>query len=484
MPAGFLLVADFGAVAAALLCTLLAIALVYLLKGLAAAIGKIGIGPFTLNLGGVVSGALDDAADWIVSNTKSLWVHVATLLYATAYIFDHLFNAAVNAIAQVFDYADHIVTSTIPNETNAIHTWVLNTVQQDFTNIAADIYNDAGQIGTAVNKVANDVKTDAENYTDSSVATLKKALTTSISNLTTTVSDDYTSAKNYAESQAASALATAKTLIGEAKTAAEDVAKADANAVQTTLQKAIDATNTTVNDLTQTVSNDYTAAKNFATTQVASGLADVTDILNGTANAVGGAIAAAAAGVAGGISGAVTDAQNDANTALDSADEALGDALAAVTSDVTGQAIAFGGDITSVEGQLAGAINGVAATAAAELGQAITDVANDIAGVERTFTGDIDTATGGLAAAILAAIGAVATRVTKLEECSVGVCDDSPNNFTSLLNDALGLASVVGVGAFLAQIINSPAQAEADYAGLIQGAYSTGQDLFQELLSL
>lgn len=469
MPVALELVADFGAVIVSILAIALAAGIYLICNGIGSAIGKIGIGPATVNVGGWFTGIGDKVASWIVDQTKSMWVHLATLFFASVWILDHTFNAAVTAVEHAFDYADHLATVTIPNAIDTAVGRSRTIVNNTVTDIANEIRHGDNEVGTAVAAVvataaatvhkfaehelsvaesyADDRLKDAKTYADAAVQTLASAVGKQLTTLTTTVGNDFTDAKTDAQNDATAALNTAKGLISDATTAIEKVAQADADTVSDTLTKAINAVKGTVSDLTTTVGSDLTTAETYARGQVADGLNDVVDVLNGTATVVGGAIAAAATGVATGIQSVVTDAQNDASAALSSANQALGQALAGVTSDISNQAIAFNGDIGSMEGLLAGAITG--------------------------------------------AIGAVVARVAKIEECYVGNCADSQFPFSTLLKDALGLAEVAGAGLFLEKLVDDPAGAEQEYAGAIgelgNAVTDTGSDIwkaFDTLLSI
>lgn len=119
-----------------------------------------------------------------------------------------------------------------------------------------------------------------------------------------------------------------------------------------------------------------------------------------------------------------------------------------------------------------------------DITHAIDGVYDDLARVASGEVADARSIAAVVAAVAALPIAGILARVAKLERCSVGVCEDSPNNFSNLLNDALGLASFIGVGAFLAQVINDPAAAEQAYAGAIQGVYTAGQSALDDLLSL
>lgn len=478
------LVAGLAEVFVAAFALLVAIAAYLLLKAIGSGLPNFSVLGVGINIGHWFEGLADHVANWIVNTARNEWAFLRDMFNVTAWLFDHAFNATADAISHAFDYADHIVTRIIPD---AIHTaehtaaehaqQLVNTVE---TGLQAARHDLAAGLGAAeravyeraadtISSVENNVRAavsygvdEAESYTDAAISDLhrtltkaiddakaqvegdlhdvKTTLTRGISTLSNTVAADYTAALGAAKQDAADALNTARGLVKDARTYAENVASADAGAVQTVLQRAIDATNSTVTNLTTTVGTDLTAAEQYAQAQVATGLQDISGVLNHTATTVTGAIGAAAAGVAAGISGVADQAQQDATQALDRADAALGQALDGIYSDLTGKALAWNGDIASVEGLLAGAIT--------------------------------------------AAVAGVAARVATLERCSVGVCENSPNNFGNLLKDALGIASAAEVFALLARMVKDPAGAEQEYAADVDWAYHKGLGAFDLLLSL
>ena len=81
------------------------------------------------------------------------------------------------------------------------------------------------------------------------------------------------------------------------------------------------------------------------------------------------------------------------------------------------------------------------------------------------------------------AAAAVATLTAEYESCAVRTCAGN-NNFSNLLRDALGIAGAVGVGSFLAEVMNDPAAAVAKYSGEIESDYGKGRDALDALLSL
>lgn len=453
---------ELGAVAAGLLCLIASIALTYIIKGIAAGLPNLSILGVGLNLARIFRDAGDTIVNWVIDNTTGLWRHLEGWVRGHAYLLETFGGAVVQAVNHLGDQVAHIVTESIPNGIRAAEAAAGATAQRLFHAAEGDIKQVGGRVDTLVTRTIPHAISTAEGYTDNAIDILHKVvageiadaknavegdlrqaktdLTRSISSLADTVAHDYTSALRAAQSDASAALSDAIDLINRAKTEAENVAQADAARVQQLLQGAIDTTNNTVATLTSTVAGDLTAAEQYARQQVAQGVSQVTDQLVATAGTLTQAIGNATAAAQAGISSDLQAAQQDANTALGQAEQAVAGALGGIYTDVTGKALAYNGDLTQVAGAVGLAITG--------------------------------------------AIAGVAARVEKLEKCSVGVCDDSPNNFTNLLKDALGIASVVGVGGFLAELIDNPAQAEQKYADAIADTITGGQHAFDLLLSL
>lgn len=455
-------VAGLAEMVAALFALLIAVAAYLLLRAIGSGLPNFSILGVGINIGHWFEGLANHVAQWIVDIARFQWTVLRDMFNAVAWLIDHSFNATVNAISHAFDYVDHVVGDVIPDAITTAKNFAHHQALHYYGLAETDIKAAAGRIDTLFTRTVPDAISAAEHYTDSAIDTLhrtltgdiatakaavegdlhdvKVALAGSIADLAKTVASDYTNAKAIAQSDATAALNTAKDLISDARTYARDIAHADAKAVQDTLQKAIDATNTTVTTLTSTVTTDFNTAEAYAQQQVAAGLADVVDTLNHTAVQVGGAIGAAAAGVAGQITGAVTQAQTDATTALDTAEAAVGKALGDIYTDVTGQALAANGDLASIAGSLGLALAG--------------------------------------------SIAGVVARVAKLEKCSVGVCDDSPNNFSSLLKDALGVTEAAGAFAYLEQAVTDPAGTATTTSRLIRPVVDDSVKLLDTLLGL
>jgi hypothetical protein len=424
----------------ALLAMVLAIAADIMLQAIGKAIGKVGIGPVTWDIGSFFVGKAEDLLNWAIHNLDSYFDDIANWFVGHILTLDQFFGAAVSAVEHLGDQIAHIVNTSVPNAIHAAEAAagahaqdLVNGVERDLTadvskiegimsgdvkalnqTISGDVTDLTNLISKSVTQGVAKAETytddaitttrnyvdkefgDAESYAAGLVSALASKLGSQLSNLTDTVASNLTAAENYAKAQA---------------TQVYNEVEGDLSTAKATLQAGISTAESAASSAAAAAAADLTTAENFATSQVAQGVS--------TAEAYAGAAAGAAA------TGAA---------------DALEGALGGIYTDLTGKALAVNGDLSTAEGLIAGAI--------------------------------------------LSSIGAVAARVSKLEECSVGVCDDSPNNFGNLLNDALGLVSIAGVGVFLAELINDPAGAEAKYSDAIGGLVSGGQSLFDSILSL
>lgn len=422
--------------------------------------------------------------NWLVDQSKGAWQFATDLWHVTAHVLSTAFGDVVSAIQHTGDNIAYIATQVVPNAIRAAEGSAAKHAQTLVNNLERDMagaYNAATggfdhAARAAWEHAAHDF-TNVENnllalvshgvdsaigYTDGAISSLKstlegelhdavktvegdigslhKLLAAQISDLANTVAADYASAKQVAQADANEALTTAKGLIDDARTYAKDVAAADAGAVQDALNRAVATIDGTVSSLTTTVGQDFTAAETQARNEVATAVSTVTGQLNSAVNTLNGAISTAAAAAQAGITGAVNQAQADANQALDSATGTIESVLGGIAQDITAGAQIYNGDLSGTASAVALAITG--------------------------------------------AIAGVTARVAKLEQCSVGVCSDSPNNFSSLLKDAFGLAATGDAFAYLAGAVTDPSRAAAEAAGLIKPVADTSVKLLDTLLGL
>ena len=300
---------------------------------------------------------------------------------------------------------------------------------------AAEAYTD-NQVGAAkvdlkalISTAESDAQTGLADFTKLSTVTIPADLKTVASNLSSAVGAGVTKAENYTDSQ----IATLQAYVDAQVTAAEQLASDAVHALAVVLTQSIGS-------VAATAQSNLLAAEGLLGQ-------DITAV----ANTETADVAALKSTITGDISTVTSKEQAD-----------IAAAEAAATQQVSQLGTTLSGTITSDVSQLQDTASANAAAAA----------------------GDVSALGTSLTAAIAAAVGTLAVRVSKLEECSVGVCSDSPNNFDSLLQDALGIAEFASVFAFLSSAISNPASAEQSFSDVVQGLYQTGDSLFDSLLSL
>jgi len=357
-----------------------------------------------------------------------------------ALVFDQAFGAAVQAVSHLGDQIAHIVNTSIPNAISAAEANAGATTARAIQGVESAISKAAGDTVGALSGVDAQIYQDIGKIENTIASNLKAAVGAAVTTTEHYADGLYTDAKNYADTQV--------------KTA-EGLATAAVDALGRTLGQQL-------SNLTQTVADNLTAAENFAKAQANTVYNEVEGDLSTTAKA---------------LSTEASAAESLAQTAINTAASDLTTAENYAASQASAAASA---------GRGAAAAAGAAAASTAEqaLEGALGGIYTDLTGKALAVNGDLTTAEGLIAGAILTAIGSVAARVSKLEECSVGVCSDSPNNFGNLLQDALGLATFAGLGGFLAYAIQHPAAAENQYADAIGALFSTGENAFQDILNL
>lgn len=98
-------------------------------------------------------------------------------------------------------------------------------------------------------------------------------------------------------------------------------------------------------------------------------------------------------------------------------------------------------------------------------------VDSEIAKIHLPTLESIGAAPAALVGTVATVGAAVAAITTEFESCAVTSCD-GPNNLSGLLKGILGFASLAEIGVFLDKVINDPAGAEAEYAGVFSGIVS------------
>lgn len=293
------------------------------------------------------------------------------------------------------------------------------------------------------------------------ISDVEHTLTNHIQALTRTVAADYQSAIRTAAADAAGALsdakhytgvvegvltehiqalaaATARGIEGAIKTAATDAHEALA-AANTALDGAVKAIDGKIGEVINEVGADLTTAEKYARAQAAEALGEANAAMHTAVNKVAATVTTLEGTVATGIAKDAELAATDAAGALKEAVDTVGGALAGVTSDITKEAAAFGGDLTSTEGMVAGAITG--------------------------------------------AIAAVATRVASLEKCAVTTCD-GPNQLGGLLEDLWQAGSLVAFGAFVGEAVEHPRQTGETFAADAHTLYAGAESLMDALTSV
>ena len=432
--------ADLAGAALALLCLLCAIAIDLIIRVISAALGKFGVGPFSINLGSIVYNFAAGAVDRMVDDTKGYFVWISDWVQAHAYLIRNLFFQTGAAISQVWRQIDHLIDVTIPD-----------TVSR--AGAAARSYGDS---------LKNEVETDMK----AAEAVAAAALTRVDRDLLNTIHTDVSDVKSTLTKAIHNGVNTAETFATDADNVVTGAYETADKAVAETAADATNALKTLlggqISTLTQTVADNLVAAEKYAAAQASGAVSTAENFATSAANTAAttaeGVAASALAGVASTVTSLTSTVSSDFSTA---------------ESDIKTTATTLGTDITNTAGAAADALTG-----------AFGGLYTDLTGQSMAANGDLSSIESLIAGAILGAVSSVAARVAKLEECSVGVCDDSPNNFSNLLNDAMGVAEFAGVFAFLSSAISSPASAEQSFAGLIGGLYADGDSLFDSLLSL
>jgi phage-related protein len=431
---------DLGGFALALLAILCAIAIDVVIRTISKALGKFGIGPFSINLESIVYNFASGAISHMVDDTKQYWDDIAHWFTGHEYILRTFAYNTVQAVQHVGDQIAQIVNHEIPNAISDLRGDVESFVGGVKNGIERDIGDAATAAATALTKADRGIYIAIGGDLDTVASNLKSAVGSALDS-----AEDYTDTHikdlhTYVDTQIASTAAAAvaevqalKTQLGAAITGVAQDAASNLSAAKTAIE----------GDL----SGDITAVRQTIT-------GDVTDLSNKIGDAASTAAAATSAlgtKLTGTITSDVTDLTGK-----------IGDVASTDATNLAKEAQSLSGTITSDVSALSDRVTSDAATAA-----------GDLSGVQ-----------GQLTTAITAAVGAVALRVTKLEECSVGVCDDSPNNFSHLLQDAIGVADFAEFADFVKGAIQNPGAAVGAFSGAASGLYSDADGLLSSLLSL
>lgn len=162
-------------------------------------------------------------------------------------------------------------------------------------------------------------------------------------------------------------------------------------------------------------------------------------------------------------------------------DHAIKSAVSTGVNEAVSEADRAIADLRSYVDQRVGEADRAIADAEAIAKGAVADVGR-LADRVDVNTGDI--------AKLLALVGGISVagvlaRVATIEGCYVRTCEpSSPQNLLNLLKGLGLLAEFAGVGAFLTEVVDDPAAAAQDYGGVIQGIFSEGQSVFEDVLNL
>lgn len=198
---------------------------------------------------------------------------------------------------------------------------------------------------------------------------------------------------------------------------------------------------------------------------------------------IGRAIAGAASTAAANLAHAESTLEQDITRARRAAAGALKGAESTLSGEISAASATAAGALTSAEQGIGGQIGQAEQAAATGIDTLSKQLGGEITSQAQAFAGDLTSLQGTLEAAIAGSVAAVAARVTKLEECAVTRCA-GPNNLQSLLGDVLGVAGYAEIFMFLARAVQHPAQAEAEFGGLVGGLYHDAGSLLDELLSI
>jgi hypothetical protein len=427
----------FGDALWAILAVLGAVAMALLVRALAATVGGLPL------IGSALRGAIDYAGGkiqgWFTDATRYAWGRVSSLIRAWPYLLRDGFFGIVGVLVHLGDQIAHHNNVTIP-------------------------------------QAANSARSDAYNHADSLAASLQANIDHTVaqeSHDVISLQDNITSLSRYVDGPFHSAIDNA---ISAAKTDAETAARTQLQSVEADIVARIgsdEAIISQLSELTQVaipaeINQAIQTAESQAHAELSANVAAITTQLAGlqsqiTANATAEANALATARQA-----IATQQAADLSTAEG---VAQADAAAALATAQMG--------IAATAAQANAALQSQAAAVAAQL-QTIQDTET----ITQANVGALQQTTAVAIPLSIAAVAAgVATITSEFERCAVTSCE-GPNNFSNLLNDALGLVDTAGFFAFLAEAVHSPGTAVGDVLGLAGDLTSGAETLIDSLLSL
>lgn len=221
----------------------LIIAGVLLADMLSSLLGKISIGPISINPGAWFSSIAHSIERWAIGKFDGIIAPVGAWLNAIAYDGYHNLSSVVAAISHLGDQIAHIVTSTVPDA-----------IAHQFANIMGIVDQDVGKLSVkvdqAVTKVEGDITTAIDHqfahimgivdsdigqlhgYVDNAVAGAERIASSALATVEHTLEGDVTRAIQTAEAAAAAADAALSRDLDAAIGAAEAAAGAAAGVLQ------------------------------------------------------------------------------------------------------------------------------------------------------------------------------------------------------------------------------------------------------------
>jgi hypothetical protein len=453
--------------AIALLAALCAIAVTWMITQIGSVIGTIGVklpivGQVGINVGQAFVNAATSIENTCVDSGKKFFATLGDWIDGHAYLIKTLAASTVAAVTHLGDQIAHIYNTVIPEAEAAVSQFAY-----DYANTAAQDLRDViePEIGAAIKQ--------AETYAGEAA-----------DNALTAAAQDVADLRTWTTQQ----------LAGVASAAASDLAAAKKTINASISQTATDAANALSSDFGQAERDIATAksdAETFAKTRADADLSTAEAYTDQASSTLGGLVKTAESNIsdlAGTVAGDLTTAETYAETKAGDVLTAAETDIGGLKTDIQGQigtlAGTVAGDLTTATDYAGGLVSGLAGTVAGDL----TDAEKYAAGVADDAYDSAETDIGKLATSIPAMIALslapALARIAKLEDCSVGVCDDSPNNFSNLLNEALGIASFAEFGVFIEQAITNPKGTGQTFGAAAQGLYTDAHSLMSELLSL
>lgn len=196
----FVLAPEVGAIAAALILFLFCVAVTYLLRAIASALGTLHIGPISLPFGKWFSAITSPVVTWLVGATNELWSDVTWWAHGISYIANGLVNDIVGGFSHAADVVDHIVTEVIPHAAN-----------QALADAKTAVGVSSAAIAHAISTATIDIEKVASADAARALAQAKATAHSIESDLTRLVAHDLTIGKKYTDT----AIDDVKTWVGE-----------------------------------------------------------------------------------------------------------------------------------------------------------------------------------------------------------------------------------------------------------------------------